>query len=127
MEPETTDCEERKDWRTIRNIQKNKFESLVASVLVETTGSIIEKCTVIGSREGAYHRAVIVSVIREHTFEQYIVRVPAHGVESAWTEEDKAVLRGEVDLLRQIYYNTNAPVSNVIAYNEELHHPNPDR
>ncbi|KAK3201974.1 hypothetical protein GRF29_164g1265473 [Pseudopithomyces chartarum] len=127
MEPETTDCEERKDWRTIRNIRENKFESLVASVLVEATGSIIERCTVFGSREGAYHRAVIVSVIREQTLERYIVRIPAHGVESAWTEEDKAVLRGEVELLRQIYYNTNAPVSNVIAYNEELHHPNPDQ
>ncbi|KAF1966339.1 hypothetical protein BU23DRAFT_603640 [Bimuria novae-zelandiae CBS 107.79] len=119
--------DERKDWNSIRALPEEKYVSLVRdSLLRESKDTLIHQCTVVGSRGGSFHHAVIVVVVckrkgdRMNKSERYVVRVPAHGVASLWRDEDKYMMRREVELLRLIHHHTKVPVPRVVDFCDDL-------
>lgn len=112
----------RQDFKKIRAIPSQRFiELLLLSIQGRIDKSITsEDCTVFARREGGFNHVVCISFVNKGQLERHAIRVPAHGTAEFWRDEDRYMMRREVELLRHLRRHTNVPVPNVIAFSTEL-------
>lgn len=111
------------EWKTIRAISNDQIE-LVARQHLRSSGNF----RVTSRTSGTYNLVAFLSdTTISHSEPEYILRIPAHGTPSHWTQEDAYMLEREVQLMEHIRRNTKVPVAQVLTYcsncNNELGSP----
>lgn len=112
---------DRRDWEPIRTITNEKFQQLLLSQL-EPRNEMKPRdlCRVVGRREGSFHYVVFLVLYQNGRAQQYVIKVPAHGTPSHWTEKDAYMLRAEVHVMKHILIETHVPVAEIMAYDDTL-------
>lgn len=115
MEPGSSHGNNRQDWEAIRAISNDQFRHLLLRCLnVPGEDPIpLHSCEVAERLEGGFHLAVIIYVSRNGGIEPWVIKVPAHGTARFWTEQDTYMMRREVEIMRQISFNTDIPVPKI--------------
>lgn len=102
----------RSDWKTIRAISNDQIETLAQKHLSSHSGLHVESRIC-----GTYHLVALVARSNAPcSGSEWVIRIPAHGTTQRWTPEDAYMLESEVQLLKHIRQNTNAPVPQIIAW-----------
>ncbi|KAJ4988133.1 hypothetical protein SVAN01_06385 [Stagonosporopsis vannaccii] len=100
------------DWKSIKAISNDLIESVTKEHLC-SSGNL----QVTARTSGASNLVAFLSDIKtSQTCSEYVVRIPAHGTQSHWTQEDAYMLECEVQLVEHIRQNTKAPVPHILAY-----------
>ena len=112
----------RKDWEAIRAISNDRFRLRLYYCLNKSDKNSVpwSLCQVGARNEGSFHLAVVLCVARHGNIETWIIKVPAHGTARFWTKEDAYMMRREVEIIRQIGYNTDMPVPEIEDFDTGL-------
>lgn len=113
---------ERTDWKAIRQIPDNALRQLLLDTLDDTHSMSLKDTHAFPDRmEGSYNMAVALGLFRNAKVEQYIIRIPANGTVSLWTEADQYMFENQVKLMIHIHLNCpSVPVPNILDYSATL-------
>lgn len=124
IEPATTQQndgeEEDRMWEQVRAIPDVKYCKLVLEALALSREVKLSHVAVTGHGEGAFHRVTFVRLIRGSKVEDYVVRVPAHGISKLWSKEDEYMLERETDMVRYIRRHTKTPIAELFDHDATL-------
>lgn len=102
----------RSDWKVIHAVSDARIKHLVEQRLCSDGNFQVTSRTF-----GTYNLvAFIENVAATQPEPGYVIRIPAHGTLSHWTEEDAYMLEREVQLVEHIRRNTKVPVPRVLDY-----------
>jgi hypothetical protein len=108
------------EWTQVRAIPEEKYCQLVLQACDPFRKVKPGHIAVVGHCEGAFHRVTFVRLYRDSKFEDYVVRVPAHGASELWTEEDVYMMEREVDLMRYVRLHTKTPIAQLFDHDTDL-------
>ncbi|RAR02800.1 serine threonine protein kinase protein [Stemphylium lycopersici] len=103
-------------WEQARAIPDEKYCRLVLRACDPLRKVKPKHVAVFNRCEGAFHHVTFVRLYRNRKFEEFVVRIPAHGTSALWSEEDRFMMEREVDLMRHVRRNTNAPVAEIFDH-----------
>jgi aminoglycoside phosphotransferase (APT) family kinase protein len=108
---------DRQDWPKIRAISDETLCRTVAADIRRNGKRVpIAQVRVLSRTQGTYHHVVFMGVHNKDSIDEYVIRIPAHGTEDEWVEEDMIMLENEARLMRYIKLNTDIPIPEVIQW-----------
>jgi serine/threonine protein kinase len=120
----TDDKHDRRDFIAIRAITRKTLQNFVLDLLYTGEEACPRTCRVQTRKEGSFHHVVILRIdFSDHTNQEYVLKIPAHGTPEFWQKGDAYMLRSEAILLQHIRHHTQCPVPEVVAFDETLDNP----
>jgi hypothetical protein len=107
-------------WASVRAIPNEKYCRLVLRACDPFRKVNPGYVAVVGHCEGSFHRVTFVRLYKNSKFENYVVRIPAHGTSELWTKEDSYMMKREVDMMRFVWRNTKTPVARIYDHDTDL-------
>jgi hypothetical protein len=113
---------DRQNWDQIRAICDLSLRKLVASHFRAPDGKPMDlgRIYVLCRTEGSYHHVVFMGLRTPEGLDEYVIRIPAHGTEEEWKDEDRIMLDNEARLMRYIKEHTDVPVPEIIDWEDTV-------
>ncbi|KAF1914114.1 hypothetical protein BDU57DRAFT_540095 [Ampelomyces quisqualis] len=107
--------EDRAQWDEIFRISDETFKKLLVRALPQDRKPIAAR--VVGKRCGSYHLVVfLIAMNSQYEYEDFVIKVPSHGVRGVWSHEDIYMLTQEAETMKYISQNTTIPTPQIFAY-----------
>jgi len=120
-EPNERNKNDRRNFRAIRDISPQALQDLVLTTLYSVNDLLTHTCHITHRKEGSFHHCVFLEIDDGQQSEQaYVLRIPAHGTQGKWQEEDAFMLRNEAVMLQHIRHHTKCPVPEVVSFDQTL-------
>ncbi|KAH6220328.1 hypothetical protein HBI42_103140 [Parastagonospora nodorum] len=120
-EPNECNKDDRRNFKAIRQISQEALEDLVLETLYPVNKIRSHTCRIAHRKEGSFHHCVFFDIDDGQESEQaYVLRIPAHGTQGKWQEEDAFMLRNEAVMMQHIRHHTKCPVPEVISFDQTL-------
>jgi hypothetical protein len=121
-EPNECNKDDRRNFKAIREISREALEDLVLKTLYPENKFRSHRCCIAYRKEGSFHHCVFFDIDDGQESEQaYVLRIPAHGTQGKWKEEDAFMLRNEAVMMQHIRHHTKCPVPEVISFDQTLY------
>jgi hypothetical protein len=117
-----SDMPDRRNFAAIRAISDYDLRRLLSAFAETASGkkATIDQARVIARTGGTFHHIVFMELGPEDDTEEYVIRIPAHGTEEEWQEEDKYMLDNEAKLMLYIKHHTTIPIPEVVFWDEQV-------